>query len=105
VAEPMPAADAARLSAELERQKELLAGRYEEMKAGFTAQGAPTPPLGTIFKELDRRSRRLITGAGPTDAAEDLAKAFARMLGIPEGGRSSATTTSAVAKPPRTSPG
>jgi hypothetical protein len=85
VAEPMPAADAARLSAELERQKELLAGRYEEMKAGFAAQGAPTPPLGTIFKELDRRSRRLITGAGPTDAAEELAKAFARMLEIPEG--------------------
>lgn len=67
------------------RQKQLLAGRYEEMKGGFAAQGAPTPRLETIFKELDRRSRRLITGAGPTDAAEDLAKAFARMLGIPDG--------------------
>ncbi|HWM76079.1 MAG TPA: hypothetical protein VNS56_00775 [Methylomirabilota bacterium] len=38
-----------------------------------------------MLGKLDRMSRKMLTGAGPTNAAEGLARAFARMLGIPDG--------------------
>jgi hypothetical protein len=36
-----------------------------------------------MLGKLDRMSRKMLTGAGPTNAVEGLARAFARMLGIP----------------------
>ena len=38
-----------------------------------------------MLGKLDRMSRKMLTGAGRTNTAEDLARAFARMLGIPDG--------------------
>jgi len=38
-----------------------------------------------MLGKLDRMSRKTLTGAGRTNAAEGLARAFARMLGIPDG--------------------
>ena len=84
-ADPLPAELGARLAAEMERQKQRLAGAYEEMKATLTALGAPMPSLRRMLGQLDRRTRKIATGAGRADAAEDLALAFARMLGIPDG--------------------
>jgi hypothetical protein len=37
-----------------------------------------------MLGKLDRMSRKMLTGAGRTNTAEDLARA-ARMLGIPDG--------------------
>jgi len=85
LAAPLPAELRTRLAAEVERQKERLTSTYEEMKAGFAAQGAPAPPLRTILRKLDRMTQKMVAGTGRTDQAEDLAHAFARMLGIPDG--------------------
>jgi hypothetical protein len=85
VGEGLPAHLAARLAAEMEKQKEWLASTYEEAKAGLAAQAAPMPSLQTMLKRLDQKTRKLVSGSGRADTAEDLARAFARMLGIPDG--------------------
>ena len=85
VGQPLPEELAARLGASVEEQKRMLAETYEQAKAGFTALGAKMPSLETLMKQLDRRTRKVLTGSGRADAAEDLARAFAQMLGIPDG--------------------
>jgi hypothetical protein len=84
-AAPLPEELGARLRAEMERQKEALAGSYDEMKSRLTALEAPMPSLKAMLGRLDRKTRKMVAGTGRADAAEDLAQAFAQMLGIPEG--------------------
>lgn len=82
---PLPEALGARLTAEMERQKQWLAGSYEEMKSRLTAMGAPVPSLRAMLARLEGKTRKAVAGSGRAEAAEDLAQAFARMLGIPHG--------------------
>jgi len=84
-ATPLPGEMGARFTAEMERQKQRLAESYGEMKARLTALGTPMPSLEAMLEQLDQRARKMVSGAGRADAAEDLAEAFARMLGIPDG--------------------
>jgi hypothetical protein len=82
---PLPEELGTRLTAEMEKQKQWLAGSYEEMKSRLTTMGAPMPSLKAMLGRLDRKTRKMVAGGGRADAAEDLAQAFARMLGIPDG--------------------